>query len=281
MADDPPRIGVAIGTVNATPEWWLESARRLEAAGFHALWAWDQLVGRGDRTVPVVEQWTMLSIAAGATSRIGLGTFVTNVGLRNPALLAKMAATLQNASGGRLTLSLGIGGGAKAAASYGMPFADKPERIRRLEEAVAVIRRLWTGGPVTLDGEFYQLADAYAFPAPSPVPRILIGAQSPGGVRLAARIGDGWAAERPAFEANLPAYLDAVGASGVARDRAWVALGFGGEEKGGASALDGSRWISDPIGEWRRWHSAGADEVVVTARTPADIDALVAAAERW
>jgi len=52
-------------------------------------------------------------------------------------------------------------------------------------------------------------------------------------------------------------------------------LGFGGEEKSGANALDDSPWISDPLGEWQRWHAAGADEVIVTARTPADVDALV------
>jgi alkanesulfonate monooxygenase SsuD/methylene tetrahydromethanopterin reductase-like flavin-dependent oxidoreductase (luciferase family) len=276
MGDEAPRIGVAIGTVNATPRWWLESAIRLEAAGYRAVWAWDQLVGRGDKTVPVVEQWTILSAAAGATSRIGLGTFVTNVVLREPALLAKMAATLQEASGGRLTVSLGIGGGAKAAASYGMPFPDKAERLRRLEEAVAVLRALWTGGPVSRESELSPLSDAYAFPVPKPTPRILIGAQSPGGVRLAARIGDGWAAERPAFESYLPAYLEAVAAEGKRREDVWIALGFGGEEKGGANALDDSPWISDPAGEWQRWHAAGADEVIVTARTNADIDALVA-----
>lgn len=280
MAGEGPRIGVAIGTVNATPRWWLESARRLEAAGFRALWAWDQLVGRGDLSVPVVEQWTILAAAAGATSRIGIGTFVTNAGLRHPALLAKMAATLQGASDGRLTLSLGIGGGAKAAASYGMPFAPKAERIRRLEEAVDVIRSLWTGGPVSFDGEYYHLADAFAFPTPAPRPRILIGAESPGGVRLAARIGDGWAAERPGFEAHLSGYLDALAAAGKRRDDAWIALGFGGDEKGGANALDDSPWISDPVGAWQRWHGAGADEVVVTARTQADIDGLLRAAER-
>lgn len=272
---DAPRIGVAIGTVNAEPRWWLESAIRLERAGFHALWAWDQLVGRGDRTVPVVEQWTILAAAAGATSRIGLGTFVTNVVLRDPALLAKMATTLQNASGGRLTLSLGIGGGAKAAASYGMAFPEKAERLRRLEEAVAVIRALWTGGPVSRDGEFYPLADAYAFPVPQPLPRILIGAQSAGGVRLAARIGDGWAAERPAFETYLPAYVDGLAAAGKRREDAWVVLGFGGEEKGGANALDDSPWIAEPLAEWKRWHSLGADELIITARTQADVDRLV------
>jgi alkanesulfonate monooxygenase SsuD/methylene tetrahydromethanopterin reductase-like flavin-dependent oxidoreductase (luciferase family) len=279
-ADAAPRIGVAIGTVNAEPRWWLESAIRLEAAGYRAVWAWDQLVGRGDRAVPVVEQWTILAAAAGATSRLGVGTFVTNVVLRNPALLAKMAATLQNASGGRLTLSLGIGGGAKAAASYGMPFPGKAERLGRLEEAVAVIRALWTGGPVTRDGEFYPLTDAYAFPIPDPAPRILIGAQSPGGIRLAARIGDGWAAERPAFEQLGTAYVEALEAAGKRREDAWLVLGFGGEEKGGANALDDSPWIADPVGEWERWYGAGADEVIVTARTEADVVRLIEAADR-
>jgi alkanesulfonate monooxygenase SsuD/methylene tetrahydromethanopterin reductase-like flavin-dependent oxidoreductase (luciferase family) len=275
VADDGPRIGIAIGTVNSTPRWWVESAVRLEAAGYRAVWAWDQLVGRGEKTVPVVEQWTILSAAAGATSRLGLGTFVTNVVLREPALLAKMAATLQDASVGRLTLSLGIGGGAKAAASYGMPFPEKAERLRRLEEAVAVVRALWSGGPVSRESEFYPLSDAYAFPVPKPAPRILIGAQSRGGVRLAARIGDGWAAERPGFESFGAAYFDAVAAEGKRREDVWVALGFGGEEKGGANALDDSPWIADPLGEWQRWHEAGADEMIVTARNQVDVDRLV------
>jgi alkanesulfonate monooxygenase SsuD/methylene tetrahydromethanopterin reductase-like flavin-dependent oxidoreductase (luciferase family) len=272
---DAPRIGVAIGTVGATPKWWLESAIRLEAAGFHALWAWDQLVGRGDRTVPIVEQWTILSAAAGATSRIGLGTYVTNVMLRHPALVARMASTLQLASGGRLTLSLGIGGGAKATRSYGIAFPPTEERLRRLEEAVEVIRALWTGGPITREGEFYPLNEAFAFPVPTTPPRILVGAQSPGGVRLVAKIGDGWAAEVPAFTKYCDAYFEALAAEGKARSDAWIALGFGGEEKGGANALDDSPWISDPAGEWQRWHEAGADEVIVTARTQSDVDALV------
>ena len=275
--DDAPRIGVAIGTVGATPRWWLESAIRLEAAGYRALWAWDQLQGRGDKTVPVVEQWTILSAAAGATSQIGLGTFITNVMLREPALLARMAATLQEASGGRLTVGLGIGGGAKAMGAYGFPFPAPDERVRRLEEAVAVMRALWTGGPVTRPSEFYPLAEAHSFPVPKPAPRILVGAQSPGGVRLAARIGDGWAVEVPAFTSYFDAYLEAIEANGKRRSDVSIVLGFGGEEKSGANALDDSPWISDPRGEWGRWHEAGADEVIVTARTQSDVDKLLSA----
>ena len=277
---EAPRIGVAIGTVGATPRWWLESALRLEAAGYRAIWAWDQLVGRADKTVPVVEQWTILAAAAGATSRIGLGTFVTNVMLRPPALLAKMAATLQDASRGRLTLGLGIGGGKKASTSYGLPFPEPPERVRHLDEAVGILRALWSGGPVSLEGEFTTLSDAYAYPLPAPAPRILVGAQSHGGVQLAARIGDGWAAEVPAFEAFLGDYLEALGSNGKRRDDAWIALGFGGEEKGGANALDDSPWVTDPVGEWQRWHEAGADEIIVTARTEADIVRLEGARPR-
>jgi len=274
-ADDAPRIGVAIGTVGATPEWWLESAIRLEAAGYRALWAWDQLQGRGDKTVPVVEQWTILSAAAGATSRIGLGTFITNVMLREPAVLARMASTLQEASGGRLTVGLGIGGGAKAMGAYGLDFPAPEERVRRLEEAVAVMRALWTGGPITRPSEFYPLVEAHSFPVPKPAPRILVGAQSPGGVRLAARIGDGWAAEVPAFESYLDYYLEALEAAGKPRSDVSIVLGFGGEEKSGANALDNSPWLSDPAGEWQRWHAAGTDEVIVTARTQTDVDALL------
>ena len=206
---------------------------------------------------------------------------MTNVTLRHPALLAKMAATLQLASRGRLTLSLGIGGGAKAAAAYGLPFEQPAERVRRLEEAVAVLRALWSGGPISRASAYYPLDDAYAFPIPEPAPRILVGAESPGGVRLAARVGDGWAAEQPGFEAHLGEYLEALATAGKPRATAWIALSFGGREKGGANALDDSPWIADPVPEWHRWREAGADEVIVTARTPADIDRLVAAVDRW
>jgi alkanesulfonate monooxygenase SsuD/methylene tetrahydromethanopterin reductase-like flavin-dependent oxidoreductase (luciferase family) len=272
---EAPRIGVAIGTIGATPKWWLESAVRLEAAGYRAVWAWDQFVGRGDKTVPVIEQWTILAAAAGRTSRIGLGTFVSNVMNRHPAVLARMASTLQEASGGRLTLGIGLGGGPREHAAYGIPFPRSAERVRHLEEGVAVIRALWSGGPVTRESDLYPLVEAHAFPVPSPAPKILVGAESPGGVRLAARIGDGWAAEEPAFSKHKAAYLDALATEGKRREDVWIALGLGGGGKTGQNALDGSQWISDPAGEWQRWHEAGADEVVLTARTTADIDALV------
>ena len=152
-------IGVTLRTIRAEPRWWLESARRLDAAGYAGVWAWDHFMGRGDLTVPVVEGWTALAMAAGATSRIEVGSFVLNVMNRHPAVVARMASTLQIASGGRLILGVGIGGHPKEHAAYGIDFPDAPERVARLEEAVAVIRALWTGGPVTRPSPYYPLDD--------------------------------------------------------------------------------------------------------------------------
>ena len=273
-------IGVALGSIGATASWWLESATRLEAAGYRGVWSWDHFVGRGDKTVPVLEQWTILAAAAGATSRIGIGTFVTNVMNRHPALVARMAATLQGASGGRFTLGLGIGGAPAEHKAYGIHFPDVDERVQRLEEAVAVIRALWTGGPITRPSPFYPLEAAHAFPAPVPAPRLLIGGGSPVGVRLAARIGDGWAAESDDFEQLLPLYRDALNVQGKKLDDAWIALGFGGG-KTGVDALAGSPWIDAPRETWARYAEADVDEAIVTARTPNDVDALVDAVARW
>ena len=273
-------IGVAIGSVGLLPSEWIESARRLDAAGYPSIWSWDHFVGRGDPTVPDVEQWTVLSAVAGATSRIGLGTFVTNVMNRHPALLARMAGTVQELSGGRLTLGIGIGGGKKEHDAYGIAFPEPAERARHLEEAVAVIRALWTGGPASYHGDFYTLTDAVAHPIPNPVPRIVIGAESPPGVQLAARIGDGWAPEDAVYDQLRSAYLDGLAAAGKRREDMHIVVGM----KSGRSYQDnlvGGPWIANPRDEWARWREAGADAVIVTARTSGDIDALVDAAARW
>ena len=272
-------VGVQLGSIGSEARWWLDGARRLDAAGYAGLWSWDHFIGRGDRTVPVLEQWTILAAAAAATERIGIGTFVTNVMNRHPAVVARMASTVQAISGGRFTLGIGIGGHPREHRAYGMDFPEIPERVTRLEEAVAVIRALWSGGPVTRPSPFYPLDDAVAFPRPEPVPRIMIGARTPRGVRLAAAIGDGWAAESDVFEALLPRYLDALAAAGRQRADMHIAVDFGGGRTG-VDALTGSPWLADPDGQRARWQAAGADEIILTARTTADVDTLVKVAGR-
>lgn len=273
-------IGVTIRTIRAQPEWWLESARRLDEAGYAGIWAWDHFMGRGDLTVPVVEGWTILTMAAARTSRITVGPFVANVMNRHPALLARMASTLQIASGGRLVLGIGIGGAPKEHAAYGMEFPEAKERAARLEEAIAVIRALWTGGPVTRESPYYPLDEAVAFPIPVPAPAIVIGGETPAGARLAGRIGDGWSTFDDNFEQNLPIYLEALEAAGRSRADQQVLVGFQGDWLGESDIAE-SPWAREPRAEWQRWQSIGADGAIVLARTTADVDALVDAVERW
>ena len=231
-------IGVSIRTIRAEPGWWLESARRLDAAGYAGVWAWDHFMGKGDLTVPVVENWTMLSMAAAQTERVTVAPFVLNVMNRHPALVARMASTLQIASGGRLILGIGIGGAPKEHEAYGIDFPPAPERVARLEEAVAVIRALWTGGPVTRDSPYYPLHEAYAHPVPDPPPPIIVGGETPAGARLAGRIGDGWSAFDDNFEQNLPLYLEALEAAGRRREDQRVIVGFQGDWLGDESIDD-------------------------------------------
>jgi len=283
-AADPDKarlpLGVAIRSIRAEPGWWLESARRLDAAGYSGVWSWDHFMGRGDLTVPVVESWTILAMAAAQTERVTVGTFVMNVVNRHPAVVARMASTLQIASGGRLVLGIGIGGAPKEHAAYGIDFPAPPERVARLEEAVAVTRALWTGGPVTRDSPFYPLHDAYAFPVPVPPPPIIVGGETAAGARLAGRIGDGWSAFDDNFEEHLPLYLEALDATGRQRAAQRVLVGFQGAWLSDESIAD-SPWVTAPGETWARWQAAGADGAVVLARTTADIDALVEAAGRW
>ena len=275
-------IGVCLRTIRATPDWWLESARRLDDAGFAGVWAWDHFIGQGtDRTVPVVEDWTILSMAAAQTKQVTVGPFVMNVMNRHPAVVARMASTLHIASGGRLILGIGIGGAPREHASYGIDFPAAPERVQRVEEAVAVIRALWTGGPVTRPSPFYPLDDAVAFPVPDPPPPIIVGGETRPGAALAARIGDGWSTFEDNFEENLPVYLEALEAAGKRREDQTVIVGFQGEWLKDASSVIDSPWVTAPRETWERWRNAGADSAIVTARTTEDVDALVESTARW
>ena len=273
------RIGVSLGPIGVDVHWWLESARRLDAAGYAGVWCWDHFVGKGDRTKPVLEQWTTLTAAAATTRQVEIGSFVANVMNRHPAVLARMVGNTQAISGGRVTLGIGIGGHPKEHVAYGIDFPAAEERAARLEEAIAVIRALWGGGPVTRPGTWYPLDDAYAHPVPIPTPRIIIGGESVAGARLAGRIGDGWTAFDRTFQRDLPIYLESLAAAGRHRgdQRLIVAFEAG---RSGEDALSDSPWVKRPDEELGRWLEAGADDVIITARTTADVDRLVSAAGR-
>jgi hypothetical protein len=99
--------------------------------------------------------------------------------------------------------------------------------------------------------------------------------------RLAGRIGDGWTAFESEYEQNLPTYLEALETSGRRREDQLVLLGVGEDGIRDDTSLAGSPWVRDPQATWERWHEAGVDGAAILARSVADVDALVAATERW
>jgi F420-dependent oxidoreductase-like protein len=161
---------------------------------FGAGWAFDHLYPwRADAAEACLEGWTLLAALAAETHRLRLGLMVTSHWYRHPALLAKMAATVDHISGGRLELGVGAGGDPAEARAFGVPLPDVAERIERLEEGCQVVRRLLTGQRVSFAGRYYRLEDAVCAPAPlqQPVP-LTIGGRGPRLLRVVARWADVW-----------------------------------------------------------------------------------------
>lgn len=151
-------------------------------------------------SAPYYECWVTLSALATLTKKIRLGTLCTNVSFRNPALLAKMAACLDVISGGRLELGLGAGWFREEHTAYGIPFPTTSERAEKLEEAVEIIRRLWSEERVSFKGKHYTVEDAYCSPKPlqKPHPPICVGARgSRIMLRLVAKCADHWNIQTP------------------------------------------------------------------------------------
>jgi F420-dependent oxidoreductase-like protein len=167
-----------------------------EEAGFDSLWFDDHLLAdEGERDDPKLEGWTIAAAAAAITQRASIGHLVTANTFRNPGLLAKMATTLDQVSGGRAILGIGAGWFEDEHTAFGIDFgASMGERIDRMGEAVPLVRRLLDGERVTHRGRFYHLADAVC--APTPVQGrlpLLIGGSGPRKtLPLVARHADVW-----------------------------------------------------------------------------------------
>jgi probable F420-dependent oxidoreductase len=168
-------------------------ARQAEAAGFDSIWVYDHLLFRfpDQPTGGIWEAWSMLAALAEATERVELGTVVMCVPFRNPAVLAKMAATVDEISGGRLILGLGAGWHKPEFDAFGIPFDHK---VDRFEEALQIIVPLLREGKVDFTGTYYGAPNCELRPrGPRPGgPEILIGAFKPRMLRLTARYADSW-----------------------------------------------------------------------------------------
>lgn len=264
------RVGVTVAPIGIAFERWRDAAVRIDRAGFAGIWTWDHLASRGSKR-PILEAWTSLAALASVTSRATLGTLVTNVMVRHPAHLARVVATVHEASLGRAAVGIGIGGDPAEHDAYGLPLPAPAERVERLLETVAILRALWSGGSVTRDSPDHPLRDALAEPVLDPPPAILVAGQTREGARMAARAGEGWTTRPDLLERLLPVYRTACEAAGRSPGR--VVVGFEGP-RAGIDYVAGTAWERDPEAELDAWRRRGVDDVVLTARTPADVDAL-------
>ena len=169
---------------DGTGEQIVESLRKVTASaerlGYDSFWVMDhfhQIQYVGQEQEPMLEGWTTLGAIAGLTSKIRLGTLVTGNIYRHPSILAKIGATFDVLSKGRLFMGIGAAWNEEESKAYGIPFPSTKERFRRLEEAVQIIHKMWTEERASFDGQFYKIHEAYCNPKPvqKPHPPIMIG----------------------------------------------------------------------------------------------------------
>jgi len=168
--------------------------RTADGLGFEAVWNYDHFYGLVENPTPTYEGWTSLAAMAALTRQARVGCMVTSVTYRNPAMLAKMAVTVDHISNGRLNFGIGAGWHEAEHRGYGIEFPSPGARVAMLDEALTVIRRLWTEDSVTYSGRFFSLQDALCEPKPiqRPHPPIVIGGSQPKMLRVIARHADEW-----------------------------------------------------------------------------------------
>jgi probable F420-dependent oxidoreductase len=153
-------------------------ARAAEEAGFDSIWVGDHLLYRdgGEPERAPWEAWTILGALAAATEQVELGPLVACTAFHPPGLIAKMAATLAEVTGGRFVLGLGAGWNEEEFRAFGLSF---DHRVSRFEEAFTIIRGLLAGERVTLRGRYHQAEDVVLLPRPTAAPRLMVGSNGP------------------------------------------------------------------------------------------------------
>jgi alkanesulfonate monooxygenase SsuD/methylene tetrahydromethanopterin reductase-like flavin-dependent oxidoreductase (luciferase family) len=167
----------------------LNRALELVSGHFESAWFIDHLQS-GD--VGMLEGFTALSYMAALHPQLTFGHSVLCQSFRNPALLAKMGATLQFLSGGRFILGIGAGWNEPEYRAYGYDFPPAGVRVEQLEETLRIIKALWTQESATFAGQYYRIADARCVPKPEPAPPVMLGAFKPKMLRLTAKYADWW-----------------------------------------------------------------------------------------
>ena len=188
------RFGLKLSGQETTAAELREFWRVADKGGFDHVWVFDHLdsIGTGGPDRPVFEGWALQAAIAAATERVRIGCLVTGNTYRHPALLAKLAVTVDHLSGGRLEFGIGAAWAQNEHETLGIEGLD--HRVGRLSESLQIIKSLWTEERTTFAGRYYRLAEAIANPKPvqKPHPPIWIGAGGQQTLRLVARHADVW-----------------------------------------------------------------------------------------
>jgi alkanesulfonate monooxygenase SsuD/methylene tetrahydromethanopterin reductase-like flavin-dependent oxidoreductase (luciferase family) len=234
---------------------------------------------------------------AALTERVRVGSLVYSAGYRHPAVLANAAVTIDHLSNGRLEMGLGAGWHVWEYEAYGVPYEPNAVRLRRMAEAIEVIRLLWTQDTTTYQGEFFTLTDARCNPKPvQQPPRIWVGASGEKiALKLAGRLGDGW--NTPFVSpSDFARKRDIVLASAPAPDRLEIGVNLSYIDAPPGGVLDALKTRFGPAGEFmvdsvlagdpdtvgarvQEYVDAGAGWVILALRAPFDLDALARFAE--
>jgi alkanesulfonate monooxygenase SsuD/methylene tetrahydromethanopterin reductase-like flavin-dependent oxidoreductase (luciferase family) len=255
-----------------------------EAAGLDSVWVFDHVLFRFDGvTTGIHECWTMLSAVAEATSRVQLGTLVMCTGFRNAALLAKMAATLDHISDGRLILGVGAGWHDPEYEAFGWPTDHK---VSRFEEALAVITALIREGHADFDGTYVTARDCVLRPPARRDMPILVASKMPRMLELTARHADAWNLawfglpdERLAgTHRELMEACDRVG-----RDRSTLAItvGITVRYEGAPASAEGPALSGTPaeVADGLRAHAAAGTDHAIAVLEPSTRETMAAFAE--
>ncbi|HYB90920.1 MAG TPA: TIGR03560 family F420-dependent LLM class oxidoreductase [Candidatus Binataceae bacterium] len=193
----PVRFGFQSGQQNVTWERMRDTWQKLDGWGYDSLWVFDHLypIFVPDPAGPCMENWTLLGALSQHTRRARIGALVNGNTYRNPCLTAKMAATLDHLSGGRLNLGLGAGWFQLEHQSFGIDFKTVGGRLGALDESCQIIKGMFTQERTTLDGKHYKVVDAVCNPKPLQKPRIplMIGGRGEKGLlKIVAKHADMW-----------------------------------------------------------------------------------------
>jgi alkanesulfonate monooxygenase SsuD/methylene tetrahydromethanopterin reductase-like flavin-dependent oxidoreductase (luciferase family) len=259
------RVGIQLPEVEREVRWpeYVAMAKAAEEVGFESIWIGDHLLYDAPERAPW-EAWTLLSALAAATSTVRLGPLVACAGFHPPAVLAKMASTIDEVSQGRFVLGLGSGWNRREFDAFGIPY-DK--RVSRFEEAFAIIAGLLRGERVTLDGTYHRADDVVLLPAPARRTPIMIGSNGRRTLGFTLPHVQAWNTWWDDYHNTPEGLAKLIAEIGIPRETtrsvcALVALdGAGERDHHGVRAIEPARLAAHiaELGE------AGADEVIVVA----------------